>query len=526
MVLFNRQRYTASRIHPSIILLTSSQSYFTILPTHHSQMMPSFYPAPLSRQLPPTPSKYVDVHPGMSRDPRQLPALQLLTHNIPTPSHEFDRFEALDSRSRIMQYSHASGSQSSHALGSDNRGQMNNTAPLQAFSNRYDVATSMPTLPPISIPHHQLDEHQQHARSKGASAQSQQKEEKPLGGVATHLDYEMDDMVDFVSVTAQGMYEIYCSKICLADIDISRSVLDSRISVHADFRKYVSQVLSSTRLPSSTILLGLHYLSSRMTLLSIEGQFGYGGGQVHRMLTIALLLGSKFLDDNTFQNRSWSEVSNIPVGDLNVLEMEWLLAIDWNMHIDPRDRQGFSLWHEQWQRYQISKANKIEPLVQSLVQTHIHGISTPQQQSFHQVPSPASHNTSAYADRYVGRDFEDNAHSQWFTPRYNTWQSSRSQMDYSPPSAPETGPNTPDWYGTLNRFGYGGGSHQNYPSMKLPTPLQVAGPTGLPHHGYNTPYVQQYNSYGHGSSCPCGYCMSHHERFFMNTGYAPQSVVG
>ena len=59
-----------------------------------------------------------------------------------------------------------------------------------------------------------------------------------------------------------------------------------------------------------------------------------------RLLTIAVVLGSKFLDDNTFINRSWSEVSGIQVHELNELELEWLLAIKFKLHRDPAEQHN------------------------------------------------------------------------------------------------------------------------------------------------------------------------------------------
>lgn len=46
------------------------------------------------------------------------------------------------------------------------------------------------------------------------------KEEKAQGGVSAHLDYEMDQMSDFVSDMAQGMYVLYFAHLRSADIDI------------------------------------------------------------------------------------------------------------------------------------------------------------------------------------------------------------------------------------------------------------------------------------------------------------------
>ena len=383
---------------------------------------------------------------------------------------------------------------------------------------------SAPLLPPIRIPDRSLGDYQQQVRRKRAPTVTQPKEEKAIGGVAAHLDYEMEDMVDFVSQTAQGMYDIYASRICLADIDMTRSVVKSKASVNPDFRKYVSQVLTSTRLPSSTILLGLYYLAQRMTLLSANATFNYGTGQVYRMLTIALLLGSKFLDDNTFQNRSWSEVSNIPVKEINALEVEWLVAINWNMHIDLKDPEGFQRWQRQWNASQASMRD--QSLVQSLMQTHLTGdkINVQRQRSVRQRSSPIGHQMPLYTGTPIESGLKSHPHSQWNTPRYDPWQGSRAHTEYSPPSAPETGPTTPEWYGTHGGFGFGQGLQQGCPTLKMPPPLQVL-PSNAPPSGFHTPYSQQYPSYGHGNTCGCAYCMPYHDRYLM-TGYGAQSVVG
>ena len=154
----------------------------------------------------------------------------------------------------------------------------------------------------------------------------QPKEEKPAGGVSAYLDYEMEQMAGFVSEMAQGMYALYKSRICLADIGIIRSVKPNAL-VPPAFRKYVLQVLSSTRLPIAAILLDLLYLSTHMTMLSASGRYTTGSGQVYRMLVTSLQLGSKLLDDNTSQNRSWSEVSNIPVSELNLMAHGYQLGL-------------------------------------------------------------------------------------------------------------------------------------------------------------------------------------------------------
>lgn len=121
-----------------------------------------------------------------------------------------------------------------------------------------------------------------------------------------------------------------------------------RTTVTPAFRKFCSQILSSTRLPKTTILLGMNYLSKRVNQEKMNGPFRPHEGQVWRMLTIALLLGSKFLDDNTFQNRSWSDVSGIAVAELNKLEADWLASMQWNLYVNIEHSQDYNAWLDNW----------------------------------------------------------------------------------------------------------------------------------------------------------------------------------
>ena len=473
--------------------------------------MPSFYPSSYSRQTPLTPPEHYGAYLD-DNSATQYPAIHSDIYNAKTRVGGL----GLEYNKQYPQFSMASLSRPFYSREQDRSAVSSYTAhpPQNPTSNFGPI--SAPLLPPIRVPDPSDD--YQTLRSKRTQPAAQPKEEKAVGGVAAYLDYEMDQMADFVAETAQGMYDLYDSRICLADIDIARSV-NPKTAVPAAFRKYVSQVLSSTRLPRTTILLGLYYLATRMTMLSASGRYATGSGQVYRMLTTSLLLGSKFLDDNTFQNRSWSEVSNIPVAELNVLEIEWLLAIKWDMHVNPDDPQGFMLWQEQWEVYQNRKA--VEKSLESLKLAPVDP-NLQRQRSTNKHYSAAAVYQSSYNEQTCTAGANDHLHSQWSTPRYDQWPPLRSKTDYSPPSAPETGPNTPEWYGRLSGIGYGRG-HQTYPTRTIPPPSQIPQPA------YHTPHPQQYNSgpwNPHGAHCGCCYCMPHQDRYSMAPGYGPQSVAG
>ncbi|KAL9098195.1 MAG: hypothetical protein Q9163_006098 [Psora crenata] len=394
-------------------------------------------------------------------------------------------------------------------------------APIQTSSDQYG-RVSAPLLPPSLVPERLSGEIHCQRRRKNASTAPHAKEEK-VGGVAANLDYEMDEMVDFVSEMAHGMYDIFASKICLADIDMTRSVLNSKASPQRDFQNYVSQVLSSTRLPSSTILLGLWYLAKRMTSLSNSGHYGHGSRDVYSMLTTALMLGSKFLDDNTFQNRSWSEVSSIPVSDLNYLEIQWLLDIDWDMHIDQNDPQGLNLWLTHWERFQIRKVD--ESFSKSMRHTPIEnrGQQRPPQRPRLQLPLLNAQYLGPQIDGSTKFTSAVPTQGPWATPHHLLWRPIRPQTNYSPPSAPETGPNTPDAYGLPDAYTYAPPAVE--PTLKLPPALQMLH-SNASQSGCLTPYGQHYNNYSnHDIYCDCFVCSSHHKPYFMAPVYGPQPVA-
>ena len=488
-------------------------------------MMPSFYPSSMSSQLPPTPPDYYDSMSKVVHDHWQLPALQL-------PEHQMSRnvLGKSDSREMASQYPRQNTAPMPYPYfyqETHRHGPPSYAVSTQGFPNSDGVADHR-QLPLTRLPIRGLGESDRYVQAKDASTMAQPEEEKIIGGVAAHLDYEMQNMVEFVSKTAQGLYHIYSSRIYLADIDLSKSSVNTKVPVDSDFRKFVSQVLSSTRLPSSTILLGLHYLAGRMTLLSYKGQYTYGNGSVHRMLTTALLLASKFLDDNTFQNKSWSEVSNISVQDLNTLELEWLAAIGWTMHVDPQDPRGFALWHQHWQQYQADKTNSLKSLVHpSTPARPDNNLTQNHHFSFQEHVSPVTRDPTTYqSERAMGNNFRPILQCIPTTgPQYDRWRSWSAQVDYSPPSAPETGPSSPAHYNGQHRFAFNHVPQQKYQAPELAASLQAVGDGGL-HLGYHTVCAQQYNTHGHGPACSCGHCSSHRKPNFIAPHYGLQSVAG
>lgn len=158
------------------------------------------------------------------------------------------------------------------------------------------------------------------------------------GGVCAVLDYEVELMAEYVA-------------------EMSTRLAMGTSRPPESFRKFISQILSSTRLPRTTILLGMNYFAKRINMMNMmsPNKLTISEGHVWRLLTVALLLGSKFLDDNTFQNRSWADVSGIPVRELNKLEREWMEAINWCLYVNLDRSEDYTAWINSWSDWEAAK---------------------------------------------------------------------------------------------------------------------------------------------------------------------------
>ncbi|KAF9174793.1 hypothetical protein BGX21_001383 [Mortierella sp. AD011] len=98
------------------------------------------------------------------------------------------------------------------------------------------------------------------------------------------------------------------------------------------FRKFCLDVLSATLLSPSVILLSLKYIQQLMINLKESNKIvNTGDGAEYRFFTGALILANKFLDDNTFTNKTWADITGMKIKDVNHLEMQFLNGIDFRL---------------------------------------------------------------------------------------------------------------------------------------------------------------------------------------------------
>ncbi len=105
------------------------------------------------------------------------------------------------------------------------------------------------------------------------------------------------------------------------------------------FRKWVTTILSTTQVTQNVILLALMFVY-RLKRLNpgVKGKVG----SEFRLLTVALMLGNKFLDDNTYTNKTWAEVSGISVQEIHIMEVEFLSNMRYTLYASETE---WNAWH-------------------------------------------------------------------------------------------------------------------------------------------------------------------------------------
>lgn len=108
----------------------------------------------------------------------------------------------------------------------------------------------------------------------------------------------------------------------------------------AEFLAWNRDVLSTINVSKNVIFLALLFIYRlKERNPTIRGK----PGSEYRLLTIALILGNKFLDDNTYTNKTWSEITGIFVKEIHVMEAEFLTNIHYSLLVSKT----------QWEEWQI-----------------------------------------------------------------------------------------------------------------------------------------------------------------------------
>jgi hypothetical protein len=148
---------------------------------------------------------------------------------------------------------------------------------------------------------------------------------------------------------------------------------NSLISASPEFTQYIKYILETLQISYSTSLLSLLYLQR---LRSKVGHLFYGVNNnnnynynnnnyyyspgeskipyrrdtklEYRIFTISLILSNKYLDDSSYSNKVWSDVSGLDMKKINIMEREFINYIDYRLVTSVSTFNSWISWLEQF----------------------------------------------------------------------------------------------------------------------------------------------------------------------------------
>ncbi|KAF4551329.1 Cyclin-like protein 5 [Elsinoe fawcettii] len=171
--------------------------------------------------------------------------------------------------------------------------------------------------------------------------------------------------------------------------------LKKETSPSSGFRKWVTTIISTTQVAQNVILLALLFIYRlKRQNPSVQGK----EGSEYRLLTVALMLGNKFLDDNTYTNKTWADVSGISVAEVHIMEVEFLSNMKYNLFTSA---EQWTKWQTQLGRFArfLERASQPQtlPMPQNLPlsQASYGQISLPSPPTSFQASPPRTHTPAA-----------------------------------------------------------------------------------------------------------------------------------
>lgn len=112
------------------------------------------------------------------------------------------------------------------------------------------------------------------------------------------------------------------------------------------FRQFVSSVIEYTQLLPVAVSVSLLYIL-RLKQLSPKAIVGNPNSE-YRVFTVGLMMANKFLDDNTYTNKTWAQVTKLPLTEVSTMEIEFLSNLGYNLRIAPTEWNSWSRDLKRW----------------------------------------------------------------------------------------------------------------------------------------------------------------------------------
>ncbi|KAJ1720755.1 hypothetical protein LPJ53_004640 [Coemansia erecta] len=147
------------------------------------------------------------------------------------------------------------------------------------------------------------------------------------------------------------------------------------------FRKFCYELLCATQIATPIVMLALLYMNKfKQRFPGLHG----GIGSEYRMVVVALMLASKFLEDNTFTTQTWSEVSNLTAKELTIMQREFLMALEHRLHVPKTE---YDAWLVQVQTIVLGGNQGFNGIVLPSPPVDFQVVPSPVATQFHEPPT-------------------------------------------------------------------------------------------------------------------------------------------
>ncbi|CAN6615153.1 hypothetical protein TRVA0_006S00980 [Trichomonascus vanleenenianus] len=109
----------------------------------------------------------------------------------------------------------------------------------------------------------------------------------------------------------------------------------------SQFKQFISNVISQTQLPPTAVSLALLYIY-RLKQRSLCPIIGAPNSE-YRVFSVALILANKFLDDNTYTNKTWAHITMLPLREISAMEIEFLTNMRYSLVVE---RPEWLVWQD------------------------------------------------------------------------------------------------------------------------------------------------------------------------------------
>ncbi|EST08377.1 Cyclin PHO80-like protein [Kalmanozyma brasiliensis GHG001] len=164
------------------------------------------------------------------------------------------------------------------------------------------------------------------------SAHKRHSKKLSLGSLSEAVSFSVRDLHNAVEAHARSAVESTRSRPSASERSNDPRLL--RLFPRRRFTDFVRNMLNTTQVSKSVIILALlyiHRLKSKNP--GLRGQ----EGSEFRLFVTALMLANKFLDDHTYTNKTWSELSGLKLKDVTKMEIEFWLGLSSNIHASDAD---------------------------------------------------------------------------------------------------------------------------------------------------------------------------------------------